>query len=95
MIDELDGETDDSEDDGDAFSLAGVDPLASARPAVDEPGTHTLDSEANDGQTTEPESIEGELETLASTIEEQEALLADQRRTIERIRETVTRARDR
>lgn len=94
-IDELGGGTDDSEDDVDAFSLTGVDPLASARPTVDGPRTHTLDSEENDGPTTEPESIEGELEALASMIEKQEALLADQRRTIDRIRGTVTRDRGR
>lgn len=94
-IDELDGETGDSEGDVDAFSFAGVDPLASARPTVDESGMHTAESEANDGPTTGPESIEGELEALASTIEKQQVLLADQRRTIERIRETIIRDRGR
>lgn len=84
-----------NEDGVDASPLASVDPLAVVRSGTDDHGGRSTKPDENDQSTPGPESIESELEALASMIEKQETLLADQRRTIERIRETVTRDRGR
>lgn len=96
-IDEL--AVDGSEPDDPALPIASVDPLVVDRSVGNRAGDRVGESRDQNGDDapkpgSEP-AFEAELEALSEAIERQEALLADQRRTIKRIRETVTRARGR
>lgn len=96
-IDEL--AVDGSEPDDPALPIASVDPLTVDRSTgdrADDRGGESRDSDGADVPKfgSEP-TFEAELEALSEAIERQEALLADQRRTIERLRESLTRARGR
>lgn len=97
------------EGDGDASSIAGVGPLTIAGSGEDLPtaerGTPSIESRGDDGSNQDADRRSNadsnrsreELETLASAIEEQEALLAEQRRAIDRLRTElgITPDRDR
>lgn len=96
-IDEL--AVDGSESDDPALPIASVDPLVVDRSVGDGTDDRVGESRDQNGDGapkpgSEP-AFEAELEALSEAIERQEALLADQRRTIERIRETITRDRGR
>lgn len=107
-LDELADEEEDPDAD-EPSPIAGVDPLAIARPGedlrVNEYGGPSLESGGSDGPSPDADrrpagsnrKIETELESLANAIEEQETLLARQRHAIDRLREelAVTPDRDR
>lgn len=93
-----DGKADVDDDRSDEHPIESVDPLTIDSLGDDEHGVAGPKPEGTAVPGSKRDSaIEDELETLASAIERQEALLAEQRRIVDRLREEldITRGRDR
>jgi hypothetical protein len=85
-----------TETDDPPLPIASVDPLTVDRSARSGADGQAIGSGGADASKPGPEpAFESELEALSEAIEGQEALLEDQRRTIERLREALTRDRGR